>query len=113
MKFSWAFLLLLFVVAGRAQAQDAGFSHDYELLMSDTALTLAGEKFLDSDKDARRFWFMAPVFVLTADTLYRIPEWERPDGGHYAHEFLTLDLPGIALGVVVEILFPPAKEAKK
>lgn len=106
-------ITLFFVaVAGKSHAQDAsaGFSHDYELLMANTGLTLAGEKMLDSDKDSQHIWWAAPAMVLSLDLMYRAPEMAGPDGGHYAHEFLTLDVPGVALGVLVEILFPPVNK---
>jgi hypothetical protein len=102
----WAFIPS--IVA--AQDQSSGFSHDFELAGSDTAFTLAGAKVIDAFPGGHDFWFMAPVFNVAADLMYRIPEFQGTDGGHYAHEFLTLDLPGIAVGCLFEVLFPPSKK---
>lgn len=101
-------LLAIFLLAQSAMAQDAGFSHDFELTLTSTAITGSGYVMMDSDPVLRQCDFLSPVIDTSLNLMYRSAE---NDSYHWG-EFWKRDCVGVGIAVLIHVLFPPAKDGK-
>ena len=99
----WAATTLVswFVFAAYAHVDD-GFTHDFELITCDAFLADASCQCLEKlNGNYTPKEFIGPVMVLGVDFMYRVGE----DHARNWNEFLTCDIPGIALGTLINVRF--------
>ena len=108
MKKSLLALFLLSSAVVNAQELGTGFSHDFELTLTSTAITGSGFVMMDTDPVLRQYDFLAPVINTGLNVMYRASE---NDSYHWG-EFWKRDCVGVGIAVLIHVLFPPAKETK-